>query len=184
MNAVVPSRTGHPDRRSLADRILCRLFKRRDIINKTGQLYLRRWYLTPPTWPVRLFLHQIILDDDDRALHNHPWDFASFIMRGEYKEILPLGKSRQASPGTLLRNPAEHTHRVVIVRGPVWTLMISRRAKRIWGFHDPDRGWIDWRTYLDLNGAPDWPEDVVDPNYGAGRFSRLLETIRRWMGSN
>lgn len=55
------------------------------------RLYLRRYYLTPDWWifrwlPVRIFLHHIVRDDDDRDPHDHPWKFWTFILWGAYRE--------------------------------------------------------------------------------------------------
>lgn len=152
--------------------LLCWLFRHREIHKKEG-LYLRRFYLSPRTrWlPFQVFLHHILLDDDDRALHDHPWAFVSIILSGCYREFVsacaprwvPYAKLRPA--GSILFNKAEHTHRAEIVR-PVWSLVIATRAKRIWGFHEPIANsirhvWVDWRMYLNEFGTKDWPEDVI-----------------------
>lgn len=156
---IKPSGGLSPIRHGWLERILCHIFKRRDIMKGDG-LYMRRFYLTPRSWPIRMFLHHLLLDDDDRCLHDHPWPFWSFLLAGHYTEILPGDRSREAKAGTLLRNPATHTHRVII-RRPVWSLVFTRQPERVWGFHDPVRGWVDWRTYLGLPNEPDWPEDKV-----------------------
>lgn len=82
------------------------------------------------------------LDDDDRALHDHPWDSTSIVLRGELREVLAgdswpgHGDSYQAGESRILR-PGSIT---------------SRRAK--WGFHCPN-GWRHWREFTDplTNGA-------------------------------
>jgi len=155
----VPSRAGHPCRHGLVDRILCRIFPRRDIW-KGDELYMRRFYLVPPGGRTQVFLHHILRDDDDRALHDHPWAFVSIILWGSYTEILQEGLRRVASFGDVLRNPATHAHRVIVNR-PVWSLVVAGSAVRVWGFHDSHKGWTDWRTYLGIPDALDWPEDVA-----------------------
>lgn len=157
---AVPSRSGHPHRHCLVDRALCGAFPRRDIA-KGDELYMRRFFLTPPgRGPRQVFLHHILRDDDDRALHCHPWGFTSFILAGGYVEHLPGGMWQAHYAGAVLRRRATHAHRVVIIK-PVWSLVVAGPAERVWGFHDPERGWTDWRTYLGLPDAPDWPEDRI-----------------------
>jgi hypothetical protein len=68
-------------------------------ISKDGELYLRRFYLTPrlhlPEWLLselpsswasalrkRIFLHWIVKSDDDRDPHDHPWAFVSHVLDG------------------------------------------------------------------------------------------------------
>ena len=150
----------------LAHRVLERLFKYRDIVKVVGgepSLYLRRYFIfrTERFPNNRIFLHFIARDDDDRDLHDHPWDFSSFILKGGYKEYLPGGEKRLLFDFDFVRNPAEHTHRVELHDGePAWTLVHAGKARRIWGFHTKD-GWVDWRSYLGLTPThPDSPEDA------------------------
>ncbi len=138
-------------------------------------LYLRRFYLTPRFWswvPVignrRFFLHHILRSDDDAWGHDHPWAFTSLILWGKYIEHdfhpteirqwaikLPrvLSHERHATPGTILRNQATHTHKIEIVR-PVWSLVLAGAGERDWGFWvmdgtGPDR-WVQWEEYLGI----------------------------------
>lgn len=155
-----------PVRTGFVDRILCVVFPRRDIVID-GELYLRRWFLSPLGLPCRVFLHNIRRSDPGRALHDHPWDFATFLL-GSYSEALPGGRLARRPRFSFLRNPAEHAHRVVLDEDesgprPVFTIMFARQARRVWGFH-AEGGWRDWRTHLGEEGVPDSPEDVVsDP---------------------
>lgn len=148
--------------------ILCKLFKYRDIYNEVDGkqvLYLRRWfiYLNPKYPDFRIFLHNIRLSDHDRSLHDHPWDFKTFIIKGGYKEHLEDGSYRTGWSGRTFENKAEHVHRLELKPGQsTWTILKVGRARRVWGFHDKEKGWVDWRTYLGLPpDHPDSPEDVV-----------------------
>lgn len=77
--------------------------------------YLRRWIVfpwgryergsAPRNWLDALkrklpnvYLHQILHDDDDRALHDHPWASCSWLLQNSYWEILhyPLSDERLA----------------------------------------------------------------------------------------
>jgi len=148
--------------------ILPKLFKYRDILKEVeGQpsLYLRRYFLfrTKAFPNFRLFLHFINRSDDDRHLHDHPWDFTTLILSGGYREVIKLNSKmnteRVMKPGMLRFNKAEHTHKVELISGPTWSLVRARKARRVWGFHT-ESGWVDWRSYLGLDKHhPDSPED-------------------------
>jgi hypothetical protein len=157
--------------------ILLMLFKRRDIIIG-GELYMRRFFVSPRSWKKRLFLHCIIKPDDQRVLHDHPWDFATLILARGYAETFvdaircdtPIGpqtgyyvrvnRTRISLPRQFRKYKAYHTHAVNPFKGPAWTLVIAEQATRTWGFHTAE-GWMDWRTYLGLpQDTPDHPEDI------------------------
>lgn len=116
--------------------------------------YLRRWVLRHSGIVGGLYVHQILKDDDDRALHDHPWDFDVFIVRGSYREIregVPEGQLIKA--GSYRSIVAETAHRLVVVDGPVWTLCFTGQRRREWGFHCPDRGWVHWKEYCDTRDS-------------------------------
>lgn len=56
--------------------------------------YMHRWWLAGQPkdsesagWAVRV--HHILRSDHDRALHDHPWNNASLVLRGGYWEVTP-----------------------------------------------------------------------------------------------
>lgn len=50
-------------------------------------VYMRRWILHTPFGDLRL--HHILRSDHDRDLHDHPFDFWTFLLTGGYTEWLP-----------------------------------------------------------------------------------------------
>ena len=129
---------GEPDVTHLADRDT--------IKDRDGRPYMHRYYLRhdPKLGDVRF--HHIIQSDDARALHDHPWDFASLILRGSYLEHTAQGTTLYRAPALVTR-PATLAHRLELVDGPVWTYVITGRIRRRWGFHTPG-GWVPWSAYL------------------------------------
>lgn len=144
-------------------------------------LYLRRFYLTPRSWKRKIFLHHIVRSDTDASAHDHQWRFWSFILAGRYVEhvyspnepcLMCGGMTcgddnryhlRLATPGTLLRNKATHSHWVEIEK-PVWSLVFIGKKTRTWGFwvYDKTTGvdtWVQWDRYLGVEG-----QDGFDPN--------------------
>ena len=108
--------------------------KARDIGD--GQtVYLRRIYLIATPW-FSILLHRIYRPDKQRDLHDHPWNFLSLILRGEYTET--IGDAwRQCMVARRWFNwkRAEDRHSITHTsRSPVWTLVFTGRRRRKWGF--------------------------------------------------
>jgi hypothetical protein len=55
-----------------------------DVLQATG--WRRRWLEHRYKHGASLYLHCFLRSDDDRALHDHPWNWATWISHGEYKE--------------------------------------------------------------------------------------------------
>ena len=62
-----------------------KFFKVKKIYREDGKLYLWRLYILRTPW-FGVMLHKI-MDDDPDCLHDHPWSFVSFILKGGYEEI-------------------------------------------------------------------------------------------------
>lgn len=116
------------------------------IIGGADNPYLRRWFVRPEGASGGMYLHQILRDDDDRALHDHPWDSSVYIIHGAYEEVLTTGRTVYRA-GSYRHMPAEQAHRLVVVEGPVWTLCFLGPRKREWGFHCP-QGWVPWQQFV------------------------------------
>lgn len=71
---------------------LCRWFlgrcKRATITNADGVPYMHRYYVME--WPWRVRIHEILRSDEDRDLHDHPYDFVTFMLKGGYIETAPM----------------------------------------------------------------------------------------------
>jgi hypothetical protein len=135
--------------------------------------YLLRWYLVPwrkwsrearenPTCWRRLkgfvssmlpsvYLHQFLRDDDDRALHDHPWFWCSIMLRGGYLEHTRRAHVAHWAPAIRFGTPWR-AHRIQLFgypthkRVPAWTIFITGPRLRNWGFHCPN-GWIPWQRF-------------------------------------
>lgn len=101
----------------------------------------------PFTWllqklGIAIRVHQILRSDIGRDFHNHPWSFVSVILKGYYTEVTPEydesdfytgAKYCVYNEGDVLVRTDKHMHRLIVVK-PVWTLFISGRKRRNWGF--------------------------------------------------
>lgn len=116
-------------------------------IGPPGRPYMLRWWLIPRNPLLCVYLHKFLRDDDDRALHDHPWWFVSLILSGGYDEWLENSIVCRRFPSIAFRR-AEHRHRVVLHRNrPCWTLVVRGRARRTWGFWCP-QGFVPWREFV------------------------------------
>lgn len=114
-----------------------------------GDGYLKRWWIVPRNRMSNTYLHEINKSDDDRALHDHPWDNISFVIEGSYTEITPKhpeGLLREA--GSVITRKATDSHRLIIPGGGrCISLFTTGPIVREWGFHCP-KGWRHWKKFV------------------------------------
>lgn len=139
----------------------------RVILDREGtDRYLERFYLllkNRKTFPFNIFFHIFLKSDPDGALHDHPWNYITVILKGGYWEIVPvmyMGKIDRADngdmiteriwrgPGHIRRCMAESFHRIELEEGITpWTMFIPGIRRREWGF-DVAGKWVPDAEYL------------------------------------
>lgn len=139
----------------MALRIIARVARGRPadvVIGTPDNPYLLRWWVIPRNHVFNVYLHRFCRSDDDRALHDHPWWWASWLLVGEYTEhTIRAGgvhDRRIFRVGSFRVNGAKHAHRIELHAGPVWTLFVTGPKFRTWGFHCP-AGWVNWHAFTD-----------------------------------
>ncbi len=122
------------------------------VIGEPENPYMLRWYLIPRNPWLNLYLHEFLRDDDDRALHDHPWWFVSIMLKGMYNEIRENGHRGQVrgAPSIAYRRATDR-HRVVLETRdgkvvPCWTIVITGPKVRDWGFWCP-KGFVVWHEF-------------------------------------
>lgn len=115
--------------------------------------YLRRWWVIPRNKLFNVYVHEFLRSDDDRALHDHPWPWASLLLSGRYIEhTIAAGgihRLRAYWRGCFRMHGPRFAHRLEIVPGqPCYTLFITGPRVREWGFHCR-RGWVHWQKFTD-----------------------------------
>ena len=68
-----------------------------DHIELNGDVYMRRFYLQRSK-QMSVRVHHILRSDAGIDLHDHPWDFTSYVLKGAYTEITPEGETRYEAP--------------------------------------------------------------------------------------
>lgn len=133
-----------------------------DCSASTGLPLLKRWFLlrlgplniTPSSSTGKcerrycLMLHCFLRSDNDRAFHDHPWSFITFLL-SPYIEHTPHGVFRRRR-FSLLYRPAEWQHWVEVVQPRTWTIILHLRRRREWGFIT-NRGWVHWLKYVNAD---------------------------------
>lgn len=143
------------------------------VIGGHNNPYMLRWYVIPRNRLLNVYVHKFLRDDDDRALHDHPWWFVSVILHGGYIERSESADRnmvlRCRTAITDLRSPfwrrsiayrrSTFRHCVALPhtpdggRTPCWTLIITGRRRRMWGFWCRDLLKVD-------RGHPVWSRDA------------------------
>jgi len=115
------------------------------------QTYLTRWRLIQTPW-FGVYLHRMDGPDSRPTLHDHPWEFASIILRGGYREVYNAEPARSALTDDYRIHRAGDVNRLHVTDGhyirelfrvPTWTLMLVGRRQRTWGYWDDESGYRD-----------------------------------------
>ena len=176
-------------RPAIADWLIARakLTPYQHIMSADGtEMYMGRWWLFNPysrethkaaLWwcPWSFRIHHIMRPDEDRDLHDHPWNARTIILRGWYTEQRPAGAEwKKAVLAGMVSNPEQkwvdwvmkdacewikrdqgdtaslnhgEYHRIDQVSpGGVITLFITSKWRGDWGFL-VNGVKVPWRTY-------------------------------------
>lgn len=135
--------------------------------DKPDEDYLWRIRLVATPW-FGIFLHKICTPDPRAVLHNHPWTFASVVLKGGYTEYVPgdntYAVSRSVKRFNLKRFNNSYHWIDRLDRTPTWTLVFTGRRKRVWGYLEKDG------TYTDFNKHEfnDQFVQALNDRYGGG----------------
>lgn len=144
----------------------CRMASKPDFV--IGKDYLRRWWIVPRNPWCNLYLHEVLKSDDDRALHDHPWDNRSFLIFGSYIEHTPEGSFVRRA-GDVIERAASALHRLEVIPGETAVSLFMTGPKlREWGFACP-QGWVHWRDFTN-------PDDSSQTGRGCGEQDDPVRT--------
>lgn len=142
----------------------CNTFLRKKVVYGTtpdkretlGPLLIRYYIYDGGDDSRSIYIHKLLRSDDERNLHDHPWDFHTFLLTDGYFEELPHEFNKETGileytnieyrlPFKLYYRPATWAHRLLLNK-PVWTLVFRGKKRREWGFYT-DNGWTHWTEY-------------------------------------
>jgi len=124
-----------------------------------GEPYLERYYVflkDRKRFPFNIFVHKFLTSDPD-DVHDHPWPYATLILKGGYWEWIPVFNIRGVKiheycvwrrPGSFRIASANSFHRIELdPEVECWTLFMPGVKQRDWGFLVKNQ-WIQWQEYL------------------------------------
>jgi len=140
--------------------LLDKLGRKRIIMDRVDhEPYLERYYifLKERNWfPFNIFIHKFLKSDPD-DVHDHPWPYATLILKGGYWEWIPQfdkdGKkfgeiAHWRGPGHFRTCSATSYHRIELDPSvTAWTLFMPGPHKREWGFLVKNN-WVHNEKYL------------------------------------
>jgi hypothetical protein len=141
-------------------KLLDRLGRKRIVMDRVqNEPYLERYYLflrERERFPFNVFLHKFLKSDPD-DVHDHPWPYATLILKGGYWEWIPhfdtVGRKTGEyqvwrGPGHFRISKANSFHRIELDPDiTAWTLFMPGPKQRDWGFLVKNK-WIQWEQYL------------------------------------
>ena len=102
-------------------------------------------------------MHKVLVSDEP-TLHDHPWSYATFIIKGGYYENTPNGRFWRG-PGHFRYRSADDLHYLELAKDaqgneiPCWSLFFMGKKATDWGFLK-NGIWIHNKDYL-ARGAKD-----------------------------
>ncbi len=141
-------------------KLLDRLGRKRIVMDRVeNEPYLERYYLflrDREQFPFNVFLHKFLKSDPD-DVHDHPWPYATVILKGGYWEWIPhfdtVGRKTGEyqvwrGPGHVRISKANSFHRIELDPDiTAWTLFMPGPKQRDWGFLVKNQ-WVQWEQYL------------------------------------
>lgn len=118
------------------------------VVQVKGEKYLGRWIVYLFGCTIRL--HRFYKGDDMRAPHDHPWDFWTFPLCRGYEEIAVRGGvlMHEWVPGWQLHyRPSSYQHIVLDPPKPFWTIVVTGRKSRGWGFWPGSETFVPWKEW-------------------------------------
>jgi len=144
------------------NQLMVRLDRKRVILDRQSfKPYLIRYYVflkDRKRFPFNIFVHKFLKSDPD-DVHDHPWPYATLILKGGYYEWVPkfdkagrkIGEIRHwRGPGHLRISKATSYHRIELnSKIECWTLFMPGPQRKEWGFL-VDNKWIPNEQYFQL----------------------------------
>lgn len=145
--------------------LLKRLGRHRVIMDRqNNKPYLERYYVflkDRKRFPFNVFIHKFLKSDPD-DVHDHPWPYATLILKGGYYEWIPnfdsngskISETRHwRGPGHVRFCRATSYHRIELDPNVTcWTMFMPGPQRREWGFLVKEHGkdqWIHNNIYLE-----------------------------------
>ena len=158
-------------------KLLDKLGRKRTIFDRDGKIpYLDRYYIflkNRKNFPFNITLHKVMVSDEP-VLHDHPWSYATLILKGGYYENVPVHNHSTGGvvgatkvwrgPGHFRFRKADDLHWLELAKDengneiPCWSLFYMGKKQKEWGFlpfngegemHERGSRWVHNEQYLE-----------------------------------
>ena len=111
------------------------MFKKvKEIRSKSGELHFVRWNIFS-IGNFSVNIHAIYKADEDKHLHNHPWNFVSIVLKGWYSEKLEGDKTNIRYPRNIVKRKKDAFHKIDSLHSKViYTLNCMWGKRDDWGY--------------------------------------------------
>lgn len=144
-------------------------------LDKPERTYLSRLRIVQTPW-FALYLHRLDTADSRPTLHDHPWSFVSFILRGGYNEIRldphTLKNRRRFVRLINVMHLGDAHYIETLHRTPTWTLLLVGPRRRTWGY---------WRRVSESSRGN--PQELTDRTEYPARRSKPETILRGVIGA-
>jgi len=168
---------------ALLDRVACNRPTADFTILQDDRPYMRRWWVIPRNRWFNVYLHQVLLSDSDRAMHDHPWVNMTLVLDGPgYVEWRPGGAVRRSFGDVVIRRAAE-AHRLELLQDDdgqprsTWTLFITGPRIRKWGFYLP-WGWAPFDAVVGKTAEASWMAIQDEREIREAMTIKAMEEVR------
>lgn len=136
-----------------------------------GEKYLKRWHIIPENPIFNIYYHEIRASDFDRHLHDHPFWWFSFMLRGSYIEHTTKRVNGRSKGYFTFKSPWRLHKLIMNDQDGANTIFITIFKIRKWGFQTED-GWVPNDKYLDKFGIQSGENHNLNPVIVRNSFKR------------
>lgn len=106
----------------------------KEIKSKDGVLHFRRWAILQTKF-LSIYIHGIYKEDNDKHLHNHPWNILTIILKGSYIEQLLDTEVKRKFLHVGFRNRYQYHKIKELLSDKVFTLaFVFGKRNNKWGY--------------------------------------------------
>lgn len=91
-----------------------------------------RYIILKTRW-FNVYLHELEAPNWAPTCHDHPWSFVTILIWNGYLEQV-RDKFFRRRVGSILYRPAKFQHNVITPYGKSWSIVITTRKSRKWGY--------------------------------------------------
>lgn len=117
----------------------------KEIKSKEGELHFKRFSIFACRY-FSIYIHHIYKADQDKHLHNHPWNYVSMVIKGSYLEQSVAGVNH-IMPFSFNYAKRNRFHKILKLNDEkVISIFITGKRHKTWGYN-VDNFYIEHDVY-------------------------------------